>query len=420
MRICVIGDGAREHALSHVLSRTAEVVTTPGNPGIENSVSTPPEQIDADLYVIGPEAPLVDGLAYRLRAQGRTVLGPGADGAQLEGSKAWMKSFAQRHGIPTANHRVFTEVDLAVAGLRDSRGPWVIKTDGLAAGKGVLVTDSMTEAENDVRAKLAGESFGDAGRKVVVEEYLDGPEISVLAVCDGQRAVALAPAQDFKRLGDGDAGPNTGGMGAYSPVPFATKDLLDEIEEKFLRRALEGMVADGIDYRGILYAGLAVTSEGPKLVEFNIRFGDPEAEVVLPRFESDLAALLHQAASGHIEEEPRFVEDAAVVVIAASEGYPGRIATGRPIEGIDQAESVEGVTVFHAGTERSRDGQLVSAGGRVLAVTGLGPDLAAARGRAYDGMSRITFAGMQYRTDVGAPPPRRPPQTQGPIQTMEE
>ena len=402
MRVCVVGGGAREHVLSHVLSRTADVVTTPGNPGIENSVSTPPEQIDADLYVIGPEAPLVDGLAYRLRARGRTVLGPGPDGAQLEGSKAWMKEFAQRHGIPTAAHRVFDDAELAVNALRDSRGPWVIKTDGLAAGKGVLVTESIDEAEDDVRAKLSGESFGDAGRRVVVEDYLDGPELSLLAVCDGQRAVALAPAQDFKRIGDGDVGPNTGGMGAYSPVPFVTKDMLDEIEENFLRRAIDGMNADGIDYRGILYTGLALTSKGPKLVEFNIRFGDPEAEVVLPRFESDLAALLHQAASGHIEDEPRFVDDAAVVVIAASEGYPGPAAMGRPIDGVDQAKEVEGVTVFHAGTERSRDGQLVTAGGRVLAVTGVGADLPSARARAYDGMSRITFEGMQYRRDIAA------------------
>lgn len=402
MRVCVVGGGAREHALAHVLSRTAEVVTTPGNPGIEGSVSTPPEEIDADLYVIGPEEPLVHGLAYRLRAQGRTVLGPGSDGAQLEGSKAWMKEFANRHGIPTAAHRVFDDVDLAVAALRDSRGPWVIKTDGLAAGKGVLVTESVAAAEDDVRDKLSGRSFGDAGRKVVVEEYLDGPEISVLAVCDGKRAVALAPAQDFKRVGDGDSGPNTGGMGAYSPVPFVSKDLLEEIEETFLRRAIEGMVSDGIDYRGILYTGLALTSRGPKLVEFNIRFGDPEAEVVLPRFESDLAALLYQAASGRIEEEPRFVDEAAVVVVAASPGYPGPATTGHPIHGVDEAAGVDGVTVFHAGTERSRDGQLVSAGGRVLAVSGMGADLPAARKRAYDGMSRITFEGMQYRRDIAA------------------
>jgi phosphoribosylamine--glycine ligase len=402
VRVCVIGGGAREHVLSHVLSRTADVVTTPGNPGIAGSVPTPPEEIDADLYVIGPEAPLVDGLADRLRAQGRTVLGPGSDGAQLEGSKAWMKDFATRHGIPTAAHRVFTDVELAVAALRDSRGPWVIKTDGLAAGKGVLVTDSMADAEQDVRAKLGGESFGDAGRRIVVEQYLDGPEISVLALCDGQRAVALAPAQDFKRVGDGDSGPNTGGMGAYSPVPFVTKDLLDEIEETFLRRAIAGMVADGIDYRGILYAGLALTSNGPRLVEFNIRLGDPEAEVVLPRFESDLAQLLHQAASGRLEDAPRFVDDAAVVVIAASAGYPGTAATGRPIHGVEQAEAVEGVTVFHAGTERAADGQLVSAGGRVLAVTGVGSDLGEARSRAYEGVSRITFEGMQYRKDIAA------------------
>ena len=402
MRVCVVGDGAREHVLAHVLGRTAEVVATPGNPGIANSVSTSPEDIDADLYVIGPEAPLVAGLADRLRAQGRTVFGPGADGAQLEGSKAWMKEFATRHEIPTAAHRVFTDLDLAVAAIQDSTGPWVIKTDGLAAGKGVLVTDNRDEAVGDVRAKLAGESFGEAGRRVVIEQYLDGPEISVLAVCDGTRAVPLAAAQDFKRAGDGDEGPNTGGMGAYSPVPFATKDILDEVEEKFLRRAMAGFVSEGIDYRGVLYAGLALTSNGPRLVEFNVRFGDPEAEVVLPRFETDLAALLQQAADGRIEEEPRFVEDAAVVVMAASEGYPGAIEKGREIHGVDDAEALDGVTVFHAGTTRPSDGRLLTNGGRVLGVTGLGAGLRQARERAYAGMARITFEGMQYRRDIAA------------------
>lgn len=400
MRVCVVGGGAREHVLAHMLGRTAEVVATPGNPGISNSVSTAPEDVDADLYVIGPEEPLVAGLADRLRAQGRVVFGPGADGAHLEGSKAWMKEFASRHGIPTAAHRVFTELDLAVAAVQDSTGPWVIKTDGLAAGKGVLVTDSRDEAMADVQAKLAGESFGDAGRRIVIEQYLDGPEVSVLAVCDGARAVPLAPAQDYKRVGDGDSGANTGGMGAYSPVPFVTKDVLDEIEEKFLRRAMAGFASEGIDYRGVLYAGLALTSDGPRLVEFNVRFGDPEAEVVLPRLETDLATLLLQAANGRIEDEPRFVDDAAVVVIAASEGYPGPVQVGREISGVEEAEEVDGVTVFHAGTAVSPEGRLITHGGRVLGVTGMGIDLKRAREQAYEGMARITFEGMQYRRDI--------------------
>ena len=251
----MVGGGGREHALAHVLARTADVVVTPGNPGIPGSTATPPEEIDADLFVIGPEAPLVDGLADRLRARGALVFGPGADGARLEGSKAWMKDVLGRAGVPTAAHGTFTDAEEAIAFLDTLGDLFVVKTDGLAAGKGVLVTTDRREAEADIRAKLAGEAFGDAGRTVVIEEGLTGPELSVLAVCDGRRAVALAPAQDFKRVGDADRGPNTGGMGAYSPVPAVTQGILDAVIADAVEPTLATLVAEGIDYRGVLYAG---------------------------------------------------------------------------------------------------------------------------------------------------------------------
>ncbi|HJV09211.1 MAG TPA: phosphoribosylamine--glycine ligase, partial [Acidimicrobiales bacterium] len=281
MRVCVVGSGAREHALAVALSRHADVVVAPGNPGIPWSTTERPEDIAADLFVIGPETPLVNGLADYLRGAGRLVLGPGAAGAQLEGSKAWMKAVLKEASVPTARYGAFADEEPALAFLRSLPGPWVVKTDGLAAGKGVLVTESFDEAAADVRAKLSGEAFGDAGRRVVIEEYLDGPELSLLCVCDGKRAVALAPAQDFKRLSDGDAGPNTGGMGAYSPVPIAGKDVVDEVLERAVLPTLAALQARRIDYRGVLYAGLMLTSDGPKMLEYNIRFGDPEAQVVL-------------------------------------------------------------------------------------------------------------------------------------------
>ncbi len=399
MNVCVVGSGGREHALAVALGRTAGVVVTPGSPGIPGSVATPPEEVDADLYVIGPETPLVDGLADRLRAAGRLVFGPGADGARLEGSKAWMKEVLQEAGVPTAAYGAFTDVDPALAFLRTLPGPWVVKTDGLAAGKGVLVTDSFDEAAADVVAKLSGQAFGDAGRRVVIEEWLDGPELSLLCVCDGRTAVALAPAQDFKRLADGDAGPNTGGMGAYSPVPFVGPDIVDEVLEQSVKPTLASLRARGVDYRGVLYAGLMLTSAGPKMLEYNVRFGDPEAQVVLPRYAGDLAQLLAEAAGGRIESEPAFDDRAAVTVVLAAEGYPLHPRTGDVIEGLDKADGLPGVTVFRAGVARRGD-EWVTAGGRVLNVTGMGDDVAGARATAYEAVSAISWPGMQYRTDI--------------------
>jgi len=412
--VCVVGSGGREHALAVVLGRTADVVVTPGNPGITGrtpeghsltSVDVPAEEVEADLFVIGPEAPLVDGLADRLRAAGRLVFGPGADGARLEGSKAFMKEVLAEAGVPTARFGVFDDPVAARAYLGTLPGPWVIKTDGLAAGKGVLVTGSRAEAEADIDAKLSGDAFGEAGRTVVVEEGLEGPECSLLVLCDGERLAPLAPAQDFKRLGDADRGPNTGGMGAYSPVGFVGPELVDRLVEEAVAPLVSVLRARGIDYRGVLYAGLMLTADGPKVLEFNVRFGDPEAQVVLPRLETDLVTLLAEAASGALTTVPRFVDDAAVCVVMASAGYPESPRTGDPITGLDRAGAVDGVTVFHAGTARRAagsgpDGPVVTAGGRVLGVTAVAESLGRARRSAYRGVSEISWPGMQVRSDI--------------------
>ena len=406
MKVVVVGSGGREHGLAEVLGRTAEVIVTPGNPGIPGSVSTPVEELVADgsvdLVVVGPEIPLVDDLADRLRASGVAVFGPGADGAQIEGSKAYMKDLALEAGLPTARHGAFAEVEPALAFLRSLPGPWVIKTDGLAAGKGVLVTESLADAEADVRDKLSGRAFGDAGRRVVIEEGLTGPEVSVFAVCDGTRTVCLPPAQDVKRVGDGDTGPNTGGIGAWSPLPFVAPDFAAEVATRFIEPTLAALRDRGVDYRGALYAGFMMTPEGPKLLEYNVRFGDPDSQVVLLRMTSDLAELLAAAAAGDLRTapEPTFADETAVLVVAASEGYPASPRTGDVIHGITEASAVAGATVLCAGVANDPEGRLVTAGGRVLDVVGRGPDAAAARACAYGALSHISWPGMHHRTDI--------------------
>ena len=404
MRVCVVGSGGREHALAHVLGRHHDVVVTPGNPGIPGSVPTPPEELEADLMVIGPEAPLVAGLADRLRSAGRLVFGPGADGARLEGSKAWMKEVLVEAGVPTAGHGAFDDEVAALAYLDTMGDLFVIKTDGLAAGKGVLVTTVRAEAVDAVRSYLSGDAFGDAGRTLVIEEGLSGPELSILAICDGSTAVALAPAQDFKRLGDGDAGPNTGGMGAYSPVPVATEAVVDSLMANAVEPTLAALRGRGIDYRGVLYCGLMFTPDGPRVLEYNVRFGDPETQVVLPRLTSDLGELLAGAAGGRLGPEPTFDDGAAVAVVCASEGYPASPRTGDRITGLDAASDMADVTVFAAGVGADPDGGLVTAGGRVLTVTGRGPTVDDARRRAYEAVAGISWPGMCHRTDVAATP----------------
>jgi phosphoribosylamine--glycine ligase len=421
VRVCIVGRGGREHALAHVLARTADVVVTPGNPGMAAPITVmedaPVEEIAADLYVIGPEAPLVAGLADTLRAQGRAVMGPGADGALLEGSKAFMKEVLRAAGVPTARFATFDALESAAAMdyLETLPGPWVIKTDGLAAGKGVLVAQSLPEARQDITAKLSGSSFGDAGRHIVIEEGLVGEECSLLVLCDGTRAVPLVPAQDFKRVGDGDAGPNTGGMGAYAPMAHVDGAVVEHIMDTAVRPLVEELRRRGIDYRGVLYAGLMLTGDGPKVIEYNVRFGDPEAQVVLPLLAEDAAELFLAVANGELDEArpPVFSGDAAVCVVLASPGYPESPRTGDSIEGLtatgQSVAGVDGVTVFHAGTRRhGPDGPFYTAGGRVLGVTAVAPTLEDARGRAYAAAAPIDWEGMQMRHDIAALLPGAP------------
>ncbi|MGH9115705.1 MAG: phosphoribosylamine--glycine ligase [Acidimicrobiales bacterium] len=402
MRVCVIGRGGREHALAVELARTCDVRVAPGNPGMEAlgvaCDPRPAEDIDADLFVIGPEAPLVDGLADRLRAKDRLVLGPGADGARLEGSKAWMKDVLSSASVPTAAYGVFDDPGPAIELLRSLAPPWVVKTDGLAAGKGVLVTDDFDVACADVAAKLSGRAFGPAGRRVVIEEGLTGPELSVMAVCDGNRAVALAPAQDFKRALDGDQGPNTGGMGAYSPVPFAPPEVVAEVMDRAVLPTLAALSRRGIDYRGVLYAGLMLTASGPKVLEFNVRFGDPETQVVLPRWDGDVAEVLAAAAAGRLDTvaPPALTTSSAVCVVLAAPGYPEAPRAGERITGMVEADRLEGVRVYAAGVGEG----LVTSGGRVLNVTAVGSTIEEARSRAYEAVPAVHWPGIHYRTDI--------------------
>ena len=397
MRVLVVGSGAREHALAAALGRTAEVVVAPGNAGIAGSVAADPLDVEADLVVIGPEAPLVDGLADRLRAKGRLVFGPGADGARLEGSKKWMKALLDDAKVPTARSLPVTDVEAARRWLDSVGPPFVVKTDGLAAGKGVLVTSDRAEALDDVAAKLSGSAFGDAGRTVVLEEGLTGPELSVTAVCDGTTAVALPTARDHKRVGDGDTGPNTGGMGAYSPVDLP-EGVEDEVMERAVLPTLHALRGRGIDYRGVLYAGLMLTPDGPRIVEFNVRFGDPEAEALFPRVTGDLTEWLASAAAGRLGPAPAVTDQASVCVVCSVEGYPTAPRYGDPVTGVEDAAAEAGTWVFCAGVGPG----FVTAGGRVLAVTAVGPDVGEARDRAYRAIGKISFRGMHYRRDIAS------------------
>ena len=374
MRVAVVGNGGREHAYRLVLARTAEVVD---------------DVVDADLVVIGPEKPLIEGLADELRTAGKVVFGPGRDGAQLEGSKAWMKDVLVEAGVPTAAYKHCTDADDAVRFLESLPGPYVIKTDYLMAGKGVLVTTSLSDAVEDARAKLEHGA-------VVIEECMSGPEASVFCVCDGKVAVPLAPARDYKRVGDGDTGPNTGGMGAFSPVDGVDAE---SIAKTIVQPTLDALRARGVDYRGVLYAGLMLTPDGPKIVEYNVRLGDPDGQVVLLRFDGDLASFLYEAASGELTTTPSFVDDAAVLLVLASGGYPVEpYDTGHVIEGYDDAAAMDGVTVLDAGVGPGR----TVAGGRVLNVVGMAPTVSAARDKAYEAAAKISWPNLHYRRDIAS------------------
>ncbi|HEX5770787.1 MAG TPA: phosphoribosylamine--glycine ligase [Nocardioidaceae bacterium] len=410
MKVLVIGSGGREHALALALSRDPEVTevhAAPGNPGIAavaelhevkaddgTAVADLAERLGADLVVIGPEAPLVAGVADAVRERGIDCFGPSAAAAQLEGSKAFAKDVMAAAEVPTALAHVCTTREEVEAALDAFGAPYVVKDDGLAAGKGVVVTESRDEAIAHAAA---------CGR-VVVEEYLDGPEVSLFAITDGATVVPLQPAQDFKRVGDGDTGPNTGGMGAYTPLPWAPDGLVAEVTERVLQPTVDEMAHRGTPFSGLLYAGLALTERGVRVIEFNARFGDPETQPLMALLDSPLGVLLRAAARGNLDEvaAPRWKPGAAVAVVVASKDYPATPRTGDVIHGLMDAERVEGVDVIHAGTARGEDGALVTAGGRVLAVTAVGSDVADARARAYDAVSRIRIDGSHHRTDIAA------------------
>ncbi|HWD95429.1 MAG TPA: phosphoribosylamine--glycine ligase [Acidimicrobiales bacterium] len=407
-RCVIVGSGAREHALAWAIAKSADVVVTPGNAGIAAHgiacVITPATELDADLFVVGPEAPLVAGLADVLRAQGKTVVGPGAAGALLEGSKAFMKEFFASAGIPTAAYGSFRDEASAFSFLSTMKPPYVIKTDGLAAGKGVLVTEDLEEARRDVATKLSGAAFGEAGTTVVIEEGLIGEECSFHVLCDGTETVGLAPSQDFKRVGNYDQGANTGGMGAYAPMTNMSDEQISDIMRDIIEPTTRELVRRGIDFRGVLYAGVMLTPEGPKLLEYNVRFGDPETEVLVPLYGDQLFDVLMRVGEGRLEGATFRPSGAAVTVVVASEGYPQHPRIGDVIDGLGpdgQLADGDGyVVVFHAGTSRDAEGNFVTNGGRVLAVTGLGDNLVDARRRAYEGATLITFRGSVRRSDI--------------------
>ncbi len=417
-RALVIGSGGREHALAHTLHREVEVVCAPGNPGMAQlgeclpvAASDPgavvelADKVDADLVVVGPEDPLVAGVVDAVVDSGRLAFGPNRAAAQLEGSKAWMKDVLVAAGVPPARHGSFGAADesAALAFLDTLPGLYVVKTDGLAAGKGVVVTESRAEARDAVRAYLSGAAFGDAGRTCVIEEGLTGPEISIFALCDGTNATFFGIAQDHKRAFDGDQGPNTGGMGAYSPVPFVGDDVIELVMKEAVEPTLAELTRRGAEYRGALFCGLMLTPVGPKVLEYNVRFGDPECQVLLPRLGSSLYAHLHECAAGRLETPVVLGDVATVGVVLASEGYPpAPVRKGDVIAGLDAAARHEGVVVFHAGTAFDADGRVVTSGGRVLTVTATAPTVAGARERAYAAIGDLSWPGFHYRRDIGA------------------
>ncbi|MEW9527525.1 phosphoribosylamine--glycine ligase [Microbispora sp. NPDC049125] len=405
MRVLVIGSGGREHALCRSLRldpAVSEVHCAPGNAGIAEDATLHPVvptdgaavtslalRLGVDLVVVGPEAPLVAGVADALRAAGVACFGPSGQAAAIEGSKAFAKDVMTAAGVPTARAYTCVTEEEAAAALDAFGPPYVVKDDGLAAGKGVVVTDARDEALDHARAC----------ERVVIEEYLDGPEVSLFALCDGETAVALQPAQDFKRAYDGDKGPNTGGMGAYTPLPWAPEGLTEQVMARIVRPTMAELNRRGMPYVGVLYAGLALTADGPRVIEFNARFGDPETQVVLDRLETPLAGLLLACATGGLAGHPplRWREGAAVTVVVAAENYPADPVKGDPIAGLPV--EVEGAYVLHAGTALD-DNRVVSSGGRVLDVVGTGADVAEARARAYEAVGQITLRGSHHRTDI--------------------
>ena len=420
MKILVIGSGGREHALAWKLARSPrvdEVIVAPGNAGTARE----PRMRNADVFatdvdgllnlaqdehidftVVGPEAPLVAGVVDKFRAAGLRVFGPTAAAAQLEGSKSFTKDFLARHRIPTAHYAVFTELQPALEYVRKHGAPIVIKADGLAAGKGVVVAMTVAEAEHALTDMLGAHAFGDASARVVIEEFLEGEEASYIVMSDGTHYVPMASSQDHKRIGDGDTGPNTGGMGAYSPAPVVTPEVERRIREEIIEPTLRGMAIERAPFTGFLYAGLMIDKSGaPKVIEFNVRFGDPETQPIMQRLQSDFVALVEAALDGQLDHvEARWDPRPSLGVVIAADGYPGKVKTGDVVSGLD-ADFGADAKVFQAGTKLDHDGNVVTAGGRVLCVCALGDDLPQARERAYGAVERLHFDGAFYRRDIG-------------------
>ncbi len=419
MKVLVIGSGGREHALAWKLARSprvSEVIVAPGNAGTATeagcrNVAVKVTDLDgllklaqdegASLTVVGPEVPLVLGVVDAFRAAGLRIFGPTAAAAQLEGSKAFAKDFLARHGIPTAFYAVHTEVDAALAYVREKGAPIVIKADGLAAGKGVIVAMTLEEAEAAVRDMLSGNAFGDAGARVVIEEFLEGEEASFISMVDGATALPMATSQDHKRVGDGDTGPNTGGMGAYSPAPVVTPEVHERVMREVVNPTVQGMIKDGMPFTGFLYAGLMIDASGaPKVIEFNVRFGDPETQPVMLRLQSDLVDLVEAAIDGKLASTTaQWDERPSLGVVMAARPYPESPITGDVISGLEDVPA--SAKVFHAGTAIDADGNVVSAGGRVLCVAALGNTVADAQANAYAGVAKVSWANEFHRSDIG-------------------
>jgi len=428
LKVLVIGGGGREHALCWRLSRSAsvsQVFVTPGNPGCA-AVATPAATPDntpqgylaaaraaaADLTVVGPEAPLVDGVVDAFRREGRLIFGPTQAAARLEGSKIFAKNFMDRAGIPTAAYVTADDPETAIQALSQFQGPLVIKADGLAAGKGVVIVEDPNEAEAVIRAMFAGALVGAAGARVVLEEFLEGEEISFIGLSDGERVVALEPSQDHKRIADNDEGPNTGGMGAYSDSRLLDGDMRQQVMDTVMQPVIDQFQREGTPFSGFLYAGLMMTAAGPKVLEYNVRLGDPETQALLHRIEGDFGALLHTAAAGRINPAHlAFRQDPSICVVLAAAGYPGKVRSGDLIHGLSEAEQ-EGAAVFHAGTKSTPEG-VVTSGGRVLGVTHSGATLPEAIENVYRAVEHIHFDGMQVRRDIGAKGLKRWPLTAG-------
>lgn len=417
MNVLVVGSGGREHAIVHSLRRSAKVqriFCAPGNGGIGEIAECIPLKAEdiyglaqfaatnkIDLTVVGSEAPLVKGIVDLFEERGLTIFGPSKAAAQVEGSKIFLKHFLKRHNIPTARYQTFniTEMDAALRYVQDTVPPYVIKTDGLAAGKGVAICGSRDEAAETLREYFETKIFGDAGSNIVIEEFMEGEEASVFAMCDGEQYVLLSSAQDHKRIGDGDTGKNTGGMGAYAPAPIVTDEILNRVEKEIIRPTLAGMKAEGYPYKGCLYVGLMITADGPKVVEYNCRLGDPETQAVLPLIDSDPFDLFYACANGTlVSYSLKLKKESAVCIVLASKGYPDRYDTGKFISGLEK--SGRECIIFHAGTKKE-NGQFLTSGGRVLGVTALGNGLQSTIKKAYDAVKEISYDGVYFRSDIG-------------------